>query len=115
MEDYGFTYFSQAHREVCDEQDKRRAKELSDDYLATFIAHFAAGKSRADLPNPLLSPHPMFLADEAKARGWSCKEVGDDGGTVLIELPDHANILSPPPTMMPKKVKRRAGGQGATG
>lgn len=109
MEDYGFTYFSQAHRDACDEQDRRTVKELPDDYLATFIMHFASGKIWTHLPNPLLSPHPIALAEEARARGWNCKEVDDDDGTVLIELPDHAKVLSPPPTLMPKRVRRRAG------
>lgn len=105
MDYYGFSYFSQAHREACNEQDRRTVKDLPDDYLATFIAHFASGKKWTDLPNSLLSPHPMALAEEAKARGWNCKRVGDDDRTLLIELPDHAKVLSPPPTVMPKKVK----------
>ena len=99
--DYGFTYFNQDHRISCNEQDKRMVKSLPDDYLATFIIHFASGKKLSDLPNPLMSPHPVFLAQEAKARGWKCEET--DNGMLLIELPDHTKVLSPPPSAMPKK------------
>ena len=115
MDYFGFSYFNQANREGCREQDRRAAKNLPDDYLATFIAHYASGKKWNDLPNPLLSPHPIVLAEEAKARGWNCKGIGDADRSLLIELPDHAKVLSPPPTTLPKKVKRRAGGQGTTG
>lgn len=104
--EHGVTYLSEAHRRVCEEWDKRLVGELSDDYLATFLAHFAAGKAWSELPNPLLCPQPGFLVAEAKARSWISKKADD--GTLVIELPDHVQVLSPPPMTKPKKARRRA-------
>ena len=103
--DHGPTYLSEAHRRACDEWDERLAGELPDDYLATFLAHFAAGKTWTDLPNSLLCPQPRFLIAEAKTRGWNHEEASD--GTLTIRLPNHIQVLSPPPMTLPRKARRR--------
>lgn len=104
---HGPTYLSEAHRKACDEWDERLAGELPDDYLATFLAHFAAGKAWADLPNSLLCPQPRFLVAEARARSWACEEAGD--GVLTIGPPDHVRVLSLPPMTLPRKARRRTG------
>ena len=101
--DYGFRYYNEEHQKKCHEWDERSVKELTDNYLATFITHFASGNVLGDLPNPLLCPHPKFLAMEAKTRGWACEETSDG---LLIKFPDQVQVLSPPPTTKPKKARK---------
>jgi len=108
----GSTYLSEAHRRACEEWDRNLARKLTDDYLGSFLMHFSNGKSRSELPNPLLCPQPDFLVVEAKARDWPCEET-NRGWTV--KLPAHVQILSPLPTTMPnakpkppKKDRRRS-------